>query len=56
MNAFRITLPHRDAMPKLLEWCDEAAVVHWNQEFAELPDWLGNRREAYGRIRSVCPK
>jgi len=39
MNAFRITLPHRDAMPKLLEWCDEAAVVHRNQESAELPDW-----------------
>jgi len=31
MNAFRITLPHRDAMPKLLEWCDETAVVHGNQ-------------------------
>ena len=28
MNAFRITLHHRDAMPKFLEWCDEAAVVH----------------------------
>ncbi len=39
MNAFRITPPHRDAMPKLRHWCDEAAYVHWNQESAELPDW-----------------
>jgi hypothetical protein len=39
MNAYRITPPHRHAMPKLLEWGDEAAVVHWNQESAELQDW-----------------
>ena len=39
MSAYRITPPHRHAMPKLLEWCDEASVVHWNQESAELPDW-----------------
>ena len=26
-------------MPKLLEWCDEAAVAHWHQESAELPGW-----------------
>jgi hypothetical protein len=38
LNAFRITPPHRHAMPKLPEWCDEAAVVHWNQESAEVPD------------------
>jgi hypothetical protein len=39
MNAYRITRPHRDAMPKLLKWCDEAALVHWHQESAQLPDW-----------------
>ncbi len=39
MKAYRIALPHRDAMPKLLEWCDEAAVGHWHQDSAELPDW-----------------
>jgi hypothetical protein len=33
-------------MPKLLEWCDEASVVHWHQDTAELPDW----QEAHRRM------
>jgi hypothetical protein len=39
MNAFRGAGAHRSVMPKLLNWCDEAAVVHWNQEASELPSW-----------------
>jgi heme-degrading monooxygenase HmoA len=39
MNAYRTGGAHRKAMPKLLNWCDEAAVVHWNQESPEIPDW-----------------
>jgi len=39
MNAYRTGGAHRSAMPKLLKWCDEAAVVHWNQESSELPSW-----------------
>ena len=50
MNAFRITPPHRDAMPKLLEWCDEAAVVL--EPRIRGAAGLGNRRETYSRIRS----
>ena len=38
MTDYRITPLHRRGMPKLLEWCDEAAIVHWNQEAAEAPD------------------
>jgi hypothetical protein len=39
MNAYRTSGAHRQAMPKLLNWCDEAAVVHWIQESAEIPEW-----------------
>jgi hypothetical protein len=39
MNAYRTGGAHRRVMPKLLAWCDEAAVVHWNQESSELPSW-----------------
>ena len=39
MNAFRSAGAHGRVMRKLLTWCDEAAVVHWNQESRELPSW-----------------
>jgi heme-degrading monooxygenase HmoA len=39
MNAYRTSGAHRNAMPKLLDWCDEAAVVHWTQESPEIPAW-----------------
>ena len=39
MNAYRTGGAHRRAMPKLLNWCDEAAVVHWTQNSAEIPSW-----------------
>jgi hypothetical protein len=46
MLTFMRSDPHRAAMPKLLDWCDEAALVHWTQETANLPDWV----EAHRRI------
>jgi hypothetical protein len=39
MNAYRTGGAHRQAMPKLLNWCNEAAVVHWTQESSEIPVW-----------------
>jgi hypothetical protein len=39
LRAFMMAMPHRGVMGKLAEWCDEASVIHWNQETAELPDW-----------------
>ena len=46
MKAFMHARPHGPAMRKLLEWCDEAALVHWKQDGAELPSWT----EAHGRM------
>lgn len=48
MRAFLISGPHRLAMPKLLDWCDEASAVHWQQDSATLPDWA----EAEQKMRS----
>ena len=39
MRLYVSTPPHRDAIPRLADWCDEAAVTHWSQEPATTPDW-----------------
>ena len=39
MRAFMTSRAHRQAMPKLLDWCDEAALVHWEQDTPALPEW-----------------
>jgi hypothetical protein len=39
MNAYRTGGAHRRAMPKLLNWCNEAALVHWTRESPEIPEW-----------------
>ncbi len=46
MHSFMRSGAHLRAMPKLLDWCDEASVVHWHQETPELPAW----REAHRRM------
>jgi hypothetical protein len=40
MRRYMIAAPHRTAMQYLLDWCDEAPVVHWDQPDASLPTWL----------------
>lgn len=46
MREYRNTDAHMRAMPKLLGWCDEASVAHWEQNALELP----GMSEALGRM------
>jgi heme-degrading monooxygenase HmoA len=39
MKFYRNSGSHRQAMPKLQDWCNEAAVVHWSQSDSQLPTW-----------------
>ena len=39
MRAYMTAGAHRTAMPKLLDWCDEASVVHWDAATPDLPGW-----------------
>jgi hypothetical protein len=39
MRAFMMAGAHRTTMPRILEWCDEAALVDWPQDTAEPPTW-----------------
>jgi hypothetical protein len=48
MKSFMRATPHGPVMRKLLEWCDEAALVHWEQPTSELPSW----QEAHVRIQN----
>jgi hypothetical protein len=42
-------------MPKLIDWCDEAAVTHWHQEGSTLPgaDEILRRMLTEGRLSKV---
>jgi hypothetical protein len=55
MKAFMHARPHGPVMRKLLEWCDEASLVHWTQDGGELPAWdeAHRRLEQQGRASKV---
>jgi hypothetical protein len=46
---------HKTVMPRLLDWCDEAAIVHWVQEGTDLPSWsdCAARMQQEGRRSKV---
>lgn len=48
MRAFMTSGAHRNVMPGLLNWCDEASIVDWEQADAGLPSW----DEATRRMRN----
>ncbi len=47
--SFRNSGAHLRAMPKLFNWCDEAAYGHWEQKNSDLLDWL----EAHQKICEI---
>ena len=47
MKTYIVSGVHKQAMHSLLEWCNEAAVVHWEQETSQPPSW----EEAYRRLK-----
>jgi hypothetical protein len=47
MRAFMLAGAHRRIMPRLLQWCDEAAVAHWVQDSPEPPSW----QDAHRRLK-----
>jgi hypothetical protein len=49
MRAFMFAPAHRRLMPKLLQWCDEAAVAHWLQDSMQPPSW----QEAHRRLQQA---
>jgi len=55
MRAFMSSGAHLRAMPKLLDWCDEASVAHWTQSETTPPDWAtaDARMRAEGRPSKV---
>jgi uncharacterized protein DUF3291 len=55
MKDFMLAGAHRQAMRKLLEWCDEASLVHWEQEDEREPDWTEahQKLQAHGRRSKV---
>lgn len=55
MRAYRNTDEHKKAMPKLQYWCNEASVVHWQQEGDNFPSWpeAHQRMQTEGRLSKV---
>jgi hypothetical protein len=55
MKMFMVSGNHRRAMPKLLEFCDEASVGRWHQDDITPPIWdeVHRRMQHEGRPSKV---
>ena len=56
MKAFRGSGTHAKVMPRLVEWCDEAAYTHWAPNSATAPSWpeAHERLVSEGRLSRVA--
>jgi len=56
MKAFRGSGTHAKVMPRLVEWCDEAAYAHWAPNSATVPSWpeAHERLVSEGRLSRVA--
>lgn len=54
MRQYRNSDAHKRAMPKLIDWCDEASVAHWEQDSPVLPTLAESLRRMVGEGR--CSK
>lgn len=54
-RAFMTAGAHLRVMPRLMDWCDEASVAHWEQQEPEAPDWevVHTRMQSEGRRSKV---
>jgi hypothetical protein len=55
MRQYRNAGAHRQAMPNLMHWCDQASVVHWTQQSVDLPSiyQAHQRMESEGRLSKL---
>ena len=55
MRDYMLSGDHRTAMARLVDWCDEASVVHWTQAERALPSWsaAAARMREEGRASKV---
>jgi hypothetical protein len=54
LRAYLRGSPHREAMPKLFPWCDEAVTTHWRVDSPSLPPWEATRElQRAGRLLRV---
>jgi hypothetical protein len=55
MRQYMLSGAHKQAMPHLLDWCDEASVTHWEQPELALPSWseADQRMRTSGRASKV---
>jgi len=55
MKKFMFASPHKEAMQKLLHWCDEASFADWEQNTTDWPlwDYAAEKLRTAGRLARV---